>query len=216
MNSIHDLGGMDGFALPERDPAEPVFKYDWERLVFGSYLALKAPWSIDESRYGVERIPPDLYLTMPYYARWMYRNEQLLVKYGLLTAAELDDPDSVVAADPPQGDSADATSLLASKVAKPDIAGVVPSFAVGDRVVVRNEHPLGHTRAPRYVRGRAGVVQRDQGVHIFPDTNAMGLGAKPQHCYSVMFTATQLWGSRANPRDRVFVDLFDDYLVMAS
>ena len=93
MNGIHDLGGMDGFTLPKRDPDEPLFKDDWERLVFGSYLALQAPWSIDESRYGVERIPPELYLAMPYYARWLYRNEQLLIKYGLVTAAELADPD---------------------------------------------------------------------------------------------------------------------------
>ena len=72
------------------------------------------------------------------------------------------------------------------------------------------------TRAPRYVRGHEGVVQRDQGVHVFPDTNALGLGQKPQHCYSVMFRAVDLWGGRANPRDRVFVDLFDDYLESVS
>lgn len=212
MNGIHDLGGMDGFRLRERDPDEPLFKHEWERLVFGSYLALKAPWSIDESRYGVERIPPERYLTMPYYARWLYRNEQLLIKYGLVTAAELADAEAVPAVAPRAPGDRDASRLLSGMIVQADTTGVMPSFAVGDRVLVKNEHPEGHTRAPRYVRGRQGVVQRDQGVHVFPDTNAMGLGHKPQHCYSVRFNATELWGERANPRDRVYVDLFDDYL----
>jgi len=213
MNGIHDLGGMDGFTLPDRDRDEPLFKHDWERLVFGSYLALKTPWSIDESRYGVEMIPPDLYLTMPYYARWLYRNEKLLVKYGLVTEAELADPERAVApAETDTGSGTDVSRLLSSKVTQPDATGIVSRFAVGDRVVVRNEHPVGHTRAPRYVRGHAGIVQRDQGVHVFPDTNALGLGTKPQHCYSVMFMASELWGQRANSKDRVYVDLFDDYL----
>ena len=39
-----------------------------------------------------------------------------------------------------------------------------------------------------------------------------GLEPKPQHCYSVKFKATELWGSRSNPNDLVFLDLFDDYL----
>lgn len=217
MNGIHDLGGMDGFTLPQRNPDEPLFKHDWERLVFGSYLALKTPWSIDESRYGVEMIPPDLYLTMPYYARWLYRNEKLLVKYGLLTEEELTDPDSVLATTETEASAAaDVSRLLSSKVAQPDAAGIVPGFALGDRVVVKNEHPVGHTRAPRYVRGHVGVIQRDQGVHVFPDTTAMGLGPKPQHCYSVMFMASELWGQRADARDRVYLDLFDDYLELAS
>ena len=84
MNGIHDLGGMDGFTLPVRDPQEPIFHASWERLVFGASLAMRSPWFIDESRFGVESIPPDLYLSMPYYARWLYRNEKLLIKYELV------------------------------------------------------------------------------------------------------------------------------------
>ncbi len=218
MNSIHDLGGMDGFTLPKRDADEPVFKEDWERLVFGSYLALSNPWSIDESRFGVESIPPELYLPMPYYARWLCRNEKLLIKYGLVSAEELADPDSVTAL-PAMAQSpgpGDVSKLLGGKLSRPGPADATPSFAVGDRVVVKNEHPIGHTRAPRYVRGHVGVIQRDHGVHIFPDTHAMGLGTKPQHCYSVMFSARELWGTRGGANDRVFLDLFDDYLQRAA
>ena len=35
-----------------------------------------------------------------------------------------------------------------------------PRFAVGDAVRVREWHPPGHTRAPRYVQGKRGVIVR--------------------------------------------------------
>ena len=73
-------------------------------------------------------------------------------------------------------------------------------------------HPVGHTRLPRYVRGRLGTVHRDHGVFVFPDTNALFLGEQPQHVYSVCFEAPELWGEQAAPKDSVYVDLWDDYL----
>lgn len=85
-------------------------------------------------------------------------------------------------------------------------------FQPGDRVLVRNIHPVTHTRLPRYVRGKSGVVERDQGVFSFPDTGAHGLGHKAQHVYSVRFTARDLWGSQASERDKLYIDLFDDYM----
>jgi len=85
-------------------------------------------------------------------------------------------------------------------------------FSKGDRVRARNLNPGGHTRLPRYVRGKAGVIARDWGVFDFPDTNAHHAGTKPQHCYSVSFAAHELWGNAANSRDRVFIDLWEDYL----
>ena len=76
----------------------------------------------------------------------------------------------------------------------------------------RNLNPSGHTRLPRYVRGKAGVIARDWGVFVFPDTNAHHAGTKPQHCYSVAFDARELWGKPANGRERVYIDLWEDYL----
>jgi nitrile hydratase subunit beta len=89
---------------------------------------------------------------------------------------------------------------------------VTPRFKAGDRVVARTINPLGHTRLPRYARGRQGVVDRDHGVFVFPDTHAMGQGPKPQHCYSVRFTARELWGPDARARDSIYIDLWDDHL----
>jgi nitrile hydratase len=85
-------------------------------------------------------------------------------------------------------------------------------FKVGDHVRGRGINPVGHTRLPRYARGKAGIVERDHGVFVFPDSNAHFLGEKPQHVYSVRFSARELWGNEAKPQDSVYLDLFDDYL----
>lgn len=91
-------------------------------------------------------------------------------------------------------------------------AEVAPRFKRGDPVRVRNHHPSTHTRLPGYLRGRVGVIDLDHGVFAFPDTHAHGLGDKPQHCYSVHFSAREVWGATAHERDTLRVDLFDDYL----
>ena len=91
-------------------------------------------------------------------------------------------------------------------------APVAPRFRVGDRVLVRNHNPTSHTRLPGYLRGKRGTIEQDYGVFAFPDTHAHGLGEKPQHCYSVRFTARELWGPTASDRDTLRVDVFDDYM----
>ncbi|MFQ5774454.1 MAG: SH3-like domain-containing protein [Kiloniellaceae bacterium] len=89
---------------------------------------------------------------------------------------------------------------------------VPPRFRPGDRVVVRNLNPLGHTRAPRYIRCKQGVVDRDHGVFVFPDTSALGLGQSPQHVYSVRFTGAEVWGPGTPANQAIYIDLWDDYL----
>jgi hypothetical protein len=91
-------------------------------------------------------------------------------------------------------------------------ANVPARFAVGETVAVGNINPVKHTRLPRYARGKRGLIAQDHGVFIFPDTNAHGAGEKPQHVYSVRFTARELWGAPASERDVVHLDLWDDYL----
>ena len=92
---------------------------------------------------------------------------------------------------------------------------IPPRFKPGDRVTARNMQPLGHTRLPRYARGRCGVIDQDHGVWAFPDARAARQGKKSQHCYSVRFTAQELWGPEASERHFVYLDLFEDYLVPA-
>jgi hypothetical protein len=92
---------------------------------------------------------------------------------------------------------------------------VAARFKVGQRVRARNIRPTGHTRLPRYARGKLGTIHLDHGVYVFPDTNADSLGEKPQHLYSVRFATRELWGEQVSSRDTVYLDMWDDYLECA-
>ncbi len=91
-------------------------------------------------------------------------------------------------------------------------ADVAARFAAGDAVVVRNLNPAGHTRAPRYIRGKRGVIAHDYGVFIFPDSHAMSRGKAPQHLYSLRFEGREVWGADAPAHAALYLDLWDSYL----
>ena len=215
MNGVHDMGGMHGMGPIEREANEPVFHHDWERRVLALNLAAGAlgAWNIDASRHARERMPPAQYLAASYYQKWLYGLELLLLEQGLLTREE-------VATGRARGRVSGGRVLRAADVEKALTKGrgfrvpddVPPRFKVADRVIARNTQPTGHTRLPRYARGRRGVIDRDHGVFIFADANAMGLGPRPQHLYGVRFAARELWGPDASPRDAVYLDLWDDHL----
>lgn len=213
MDGIHDMGGMDGFGPIPIEHDEPVFHEAWEGRMYAMNAAMNAwgEWNIDAGRACMERLPPALYLQSPYYQRWLYRMENILVERGLVSPAEL-------AARKPEGDARKPLSpdevferLRAMRSARVD-EPVAARFRVGDAVLVRNIHPKGHTRTPRYARGRRGVIDRDHGVFIFPDSHAEFKGKAPQHLYSVRFTARELWGPDAPETDKVYLDMWDDYL----
>ena len=100
--------------------------------------------------------------------------------------------------------------MVRASARRPAVAAA--RFAVGQHVRARNINPVGHTRLPRYARAKSGVVDRDHGIFVFPDTAAHDLGEKPQHVYSVRFAARELWGEQAAPRDSVYLAMWDDYL----
>ena len=87
-----------------------------------------------------------------------------------------------------------------------------PSFKVGELIRARNINPSGHTRLPRYVRGKLGEIASDHGIFQFADSLAHGGGKQPQHLYSVKFTAQELWGRIAKQQDSLYIDLWEDYL----
>jgi nitrile hydratase len=222
VNGAHDLGGMHGFGPVVLEPDEPVFHAEWERRVFALTLAMGGwrRWNLDMSRDAREQMPPAEYLATSYYEHWLWGFERLLERHGFLARPEIDrrvrkDTDGPpVAVDVLPGAlrPADVPRLLRNRRAARLNDPVPPKFKAGDSVLARNMNPTGHTRIPRYVRGRRGVVDRDHGVFIFPDTHAAGTGRKPQHVYSVAFTARELWGPDARANDAVYVDLWDDYL----
>jgi nitrile hydratase subunit beta len=217
MNGIHDMGGMHGMGPIERQEEEPVFHEDWEGRVYAMTRAIGAwvKWNIDAGRHGIERLDPAVYLRMSYYERWLARNIRLLVEHGLVTQEEVD------SGKPALGSQKAAPPLMVAQV--PALvtrrgnyiraeAQTEPHFQVGDRIRARKINPVGHTRLPRYAKGREGTIHRHHGIFVFPDTNAHFLGEQPQHLYSVRFAARELWGDGASPRDSVYIDMWDSYL----
>jgi nitrile hydratase beta subunit len=216
MNGIHDMGGMHGMGPIQHEQNEPVFHVRWEGRVFALNRALGAwrKWSLDASRHSRELIPPADYLRMSYYEKWLVAMVELTVRTGLVSRSEIETgkPASGSRKAIPALTAPLAVTLIAKgSPASRDVA-VAPLFKPGQRVRARNINPTGHTRLPRYARGKIGTVERDYGVFVFPDTSAHWLGEKPQHIYSVRFGATELWGDQAKPQDAVYLNMWDDYL----
>ena len=216
MNGVHDMGGLQGMGPVKHEKDEPVFHEGWEGRVYALNRAIRAwrKWSLDTDRHALEVLPPADYLRMSYYERWLVRLEAQVVQFNLVTRDEMQSGKAAPgsAKTTPPMTVAASGRWLSRGIASSDEPSVRPLFKVGQRVRARNMNPTGHTRLPRYARGRAGVVTRDHGVYIFPDTNAHFRGEKRQHVYSVRFTARELWGEAASPRDSVHLDMWDDYL----
>lgn len=215
MNGVHDMGGMHGMGPIRYEQNEPVFHASWEGRMYAMDRAMRAwrKWNVDAWRHDIELLPPVDYLRMSYYEKWLASLESRVVKYGFVTKEEL------------ETGKAAAGSTKVTPALTPDMArrinrgipsskdpSIAPLFQAGQRVRARNMNPSGHTRLPRYARGKTGQIVRDHGVYSFPDTNAQYQGQKRQHVYSVRFAARELWGEQTSPRDFVYIDLWDDYL----
>jgi nitrile hydratase beta subunit len=221
VNGAHDLGGSQGFGPVPIERDEPVFHEEWERRVFGISFAL---WgrigSVDDFRYARERMHPEEYLAASYYEKWLAAAERLAVERGVITTDELEKRRRVLEGgeEVPRQERRDPE--LARRLVDSALHGVSslravdrePRFAAGDEIVARNFHPAGHTRLPRYLRGRRGVVKSVLGAFVFPDARAAGQGEQPEHCYTVRFEAHELWGDSAEPRASVWLDLWESYL----
>jgi len=215
MNGVHDMGGMHGMGPVVHEENEPVFHDVWEGRVYALTRVVRgSSFNLDNSRHQLELLPPSEYLRMSYYERWFTRLVDQLLKNGTITREELESgkPASGFTRATPAVTPAMVPALVTRRNSARRNIAVAPRFKVGQRVRARNIHPTGHTRLPRYARGKQGVVARDHGVFLFPDTNAQLLGEKPQHVYSVRFAARELWGEQASPRDFVHIDMWDDYL----
>ena len=219
MNGVHDMGGQHGMGPVHYEKNEPVFHSEWEARVYALTRAMRAwrKWSLDTDRHAIELLPPADYLRMSYYERWFTRLAAQVVQYGFVTKEELESgqPAAGSTKSNPAFTLATSSRWMSRGIASSQEPSVRPLFKVRQRVRARNINPTGHTRLPRYARGKIGVIVRDHGVYVFPDTNAHFLGEKRQHVYSVRFTARELWGEDASPRDSVHLDMWDDYLERA-
>jgi nitrile hydratase beta subunit len=203
MDGVHDLGGLQGFGPVEVEVEEPVFHEAWERRAFRVNLAtlIALHPSGGAWRHGIERMDPVHYLSSSYYEHWLTSASTLVVEAGLVHHEELDRragghfplsrPDRGTPPELPQPDRTE------------------PRFRAGDGVRVREWHPLGHTRAPRYVQGKCGTVIRLDGVFSLPDVEYHCDRQRHEPTYCVRFEALEVWGSAGDP---LHVDCWESYL----
>ena len=215
MNGIHDMGGMQDMGPVRPEKNEPVFHQRWEGRVLAMIRAVGATGRLSvPSRPAIESIPPADYLRMSYYERFFTALIERMIASGIVTRAEVNSgkaaPGSSKAT--PSLRPADAARLPFQMPSGGITTEAAPRFHVGQRVRARNMHPAGHTRLPRYARGRAGAIERDHGIFALQDASAYGRDNRLQHVYSVRFAARELWGNDASPLDAVYIDMWDDYL----
>jgi len=215
MNGMHDMGGMQCFGPVRPEKNAPAFHEPWEGRVFAITSAMgpgkfRANW-----RVTMESLPPAEYLRMSYYERFIPYLVEGLIAAGSITREE------AVSGKPVKGSPKEVPAVRPADIAKrfefrplpARPAETIPArFKIGQAVRARWINPVGHTRLPRYARGRSGVIELDHGSQAFPDTAVYGRGTNRQHVYSVRFAARELWGEQASARDSVYIDLWEDYL----
>ena len=203
MDGVHDLGGTEGFGAVQCEHDEPVWHEAWEpigyALIFLGAGDLKA-FTIDELRHAIERMEPRHYLASTYYERIVTGVAALFVEKGIVTRERLEELAQgryPLAAPPYSGEKARPQEMR---------------FGPGDRVIVREGHFRGHTRMPKYVRGKPGTILH-RSAHAFPFAGSAGHGieAKLEPTYHVRFDSRDLW-SDASENTSVVVDLWESYL----
>ena len=205
VDGVHDIGGLDGFGPVEHEDVEPFFAADWERRTFRMMIGSLGPLSINGGmfRHSIERMDPAHYLSSPYWEHWLTGVTTLAVEAGVTTQEELDRRAGghFPLSKPDRG-------VLPDDLTARD----TPRYAVGDAVQVREWHPPGHTRAPRYAQGKRGTVVRIDPAANVSDIEAHGGGFVVDPLYCVRFASRELWGEAGTDGDFVHIDLFERYL----
>lgn len=220
MNGMHDMGGMHGFGPVVREANEPVFHHAWEGRVYAMQRVTPVPIP-GGSRSNIETMDPAAYLTSSYYEKWLHARIKGLIDAGTLTVEELetrvafyrDHPEAPV----PRREDPERLQRIQQRlrrvVESPRLdLPIQPQYRLGAAVRARNMHPPGHTRLPRYVRGKHGVVTRFYGIYDFQDAMPPGTAAPPQPLYAVRFEARELWGESAEANSVVYIDMWESYL----
>lgn len=211
-----DLGGRTGFGPIVNEPEGEGFHADWEPRVLAMTLAMGATglWNIDMSRAARESLPA--YSRLTYYEIWFEALLELLAAHALVSDDELSAGRALhVARELPRKlHAADVPSVLAKGASAERPATTQARFKIGDAVRMFAGEVPHHTRLPRYVRGRRGVVERVHGVHVFADAHATGRGEQPHWLYTVVFDAHELWPDAARGA-RVSVDAWEPYMERA-
>ena len=221
MNGVHDLGGMDGFGPVDVEANEPVFHQPWEGRVWGMMRQVRALPGKPAGRMRpvIESMEPARYLTASYYERFLHAVETAALEKGVVAREELADRVEFLRSHPEaplprRVEPAAAAGMLGTlrTQAKPEADGPPPRFKPGDPVAARNLNPQGHTRLPRYIRGKRGVIVRVNGWYRLQDDEVERLGPNPQTVYTVRFAGSEVWGPAAEPNLSVHLEMWEGYL----
>jgi len=213
-----DLGGRDlpGAIVPE--PEGETFHAPWEARALALTLAMGGTrsWNIDASRSARETLPD--YAQLSYYQIWLAALEKMMAERLQLQPDELAAGRMLHAPQPVKRvlKAADVPAALARGTATERPATVPARFAPGERVRTRSGSVEHHTRLPGYVQGKVGTIEHLNGMHVFADAHAQGLGEQPQWLYTVVFDGVALWGESAEPGLSVSVDAWESYLEPAA
>ncbi|MFJ8489711.1 nitrile hydratase subunit beta [Streptomyces sp. NPDC094038] len=223
MEGIADLGGTPGWGpVHPPTPDEPVFAEPWQRRAFAlailSSRVASGGVNADAFRHALERLDRAAYFDDGYYGRWLNAGELMLDDSAVLAPGAIDARarnlrgEHVPEPPSPEPHRPDYAPTAAGSLRTVSTA---PAFTAGERVRARATSVPGHTRLPRYARGRTGTVEAVQPAAVLPDTNAHFQGESPQHVYSVRFDSRELWGADAEPF-AVTVEMYESYLEAAA
>lgn len=194
MSFANDVGGMHGFGPVLVDaPRRPAAPWSARVWAINQVLIARGLYTFDDYRHAIERMPPAAYYVASGDERRLAAVETLVREH--------------VATDGRRGRHGPRPRPVPARRAR---------FAVGGSVVVRTDVPPVHSRTPRYVRGRRGVVRALRGQSVRPEDRAADGPWQAQQIYSVGFDASELWGRQGSPHCAVLLDLWEGALEPAS
>jgi nitrile hydratase len=209
MDTVHDLGGRQGFG-PIRwqtDNDSQLFHEEWQArtwaicmMMFGQFRREQTGWTLDWHRHIIERTGPAEYLCMNYFDKWAQHMMATLIDEDIANLEEF-------LAGHAHRPSPPFVKRPATASREPD----PPRFQVGDTVVTRRDITSMHTRLPGYARGRTGVIDREIGQEILADASAEG-DIRKEQLYTVKFDSSELWPNQVGGQYAVRLDLWDSYL----
>ena len=218
MDGIHDLGGKQGYGPIDVDEEETAFHHEWEGREWGIAQSARTPGiTIDWWRHCRELIMPEDYLGRPYFDSWAQTDISTYIEAGWMALDDVVDGNLTSSR---AADEAPPAALSLEQVLQEDRAHALrfdaeidqaPAFSAGQQVITARHGHAGHSRLPQYARGCRGIIHAHHGAHVFPDLSAQGEEIH-QHCYSVAFSADELWPEIEGSRDKVYLDLWESYL----
>ena len=92
------------------------------------------------------------------------------------------------------------------------------TFAVGDKVLVRDAWQPGHVRTPAYIKGHAGVIAQVLGAYPNPEELAYRRPGLPAPTlYRVRFRQAEVWPTYAGPNgDSLDIEIYEHWLEPAA